>query len=105
MRSSSALSAVRSRWQSFLPAWLFPVFFLAGGVTSERLGHPQAFFFIVATPLFFWSVSRAMGPWRRGELGYWVCAFWGIMIPFAIWVVAVLVRLAFIGELRGVHAA
>ena len=44
------------------PAWLFPFIFLYGGPAADRVGHADLFFWFGATPLFFWSFSRASAP-------------------------------------------
>jgi hypothetical protein len=79
-------------WRSFAPAWLFPVVFLYGGIASEELGDPLLFFFFVAIPLFFWSFLRASRPWLEQKIQFWHSAFWGLLLPFLIGMLALLSR-------------
>ena len=83
------LASGRMHWRSFLPAWIFPVVFLLGGVVSEQLGHPHVFFWGIAAPLFFWSYFRA----AQVPLSLPHIAFWVVLVPFVIWAVAVYARL------------
>ena len=85
----------KAYWRSFLPAWLFPVFFLYGGLASESAGHPELFFWVIAAPLFFWSFFRATRASIQLKIGYWRCVFWAMVVPFLVWTVAVLSRLPF----------
>lgn len=86
------LEAMRKHWRSFLPAWLFPIVFFYGGKIADRVGYPSLFFFVVAIPLFFWSYGRASGTWTRREISYRHAVLMGLVAPFAIWVVVVLVQ-------------
>ncbi|MFK2930811.1 hypothetical protein [Dyella agri] len=96
-QDATLLRTVRTYWRAFAPAWIFPAIFLFGGLASDRMGHPNLFFFAVL-PLFFWSFSRATGPWRRGEIRYWHGAFWCLVVPFIVWGVAVFAHLAVVGR-------
>lgn len=84
-------------WRSFAPAWLFPVIVLYGGIASDELGYPLPFFFFVAIPLFFWSFFRASRPWRDQRIQFWHSAFWGLLLPLLVGMVAVLSRNAVFG--------
>jgi hypothetical protein len=88
--------AAKLFWREFAPAWIFPVLFLYGGLASERVGHPLAFFWLIAVPLLFWCFARAARPWLQGHLSYWHCVFWSMLVPFAIWAAAVYSRLVVI---------
>ena len=90
----------RRFWRHFAPAWVFPVVFLYGGVASESLGHALLFFVLVVTPLFFWSFFRSTRPHREKLIPYWHWVFWGVLVPFLVWGVAVLTRLALLRQLR-----
>ena len=87
------VAAAKAHWRSFLPAWIFPVFFLYGGLASESAGHPALFFWVVAAPLFFWSFFRATRVSIRLKIGYWCCVFWAMVVPFLVWTIAVFSRL------------
>jgi len=100
----SLMGAAKMHWRAFAPAWVFPVFFLFGGVESERLGHPLLFFWLIAVPLFFWTFGRAAAVWSRRQLGYWPTVFWAILVPFLIWAVAVYTRLVVLRLLGFDHA-
>ena len=100
----SLIAAAKMHWRVFLPAWIFPLVVLFGGVASEQLGHPALFFWVIAAPLFFWSFFRAMGVCRRGQLSYWYTVFWGMLVPFIIWVVVVYSRLFVLHLLGANHA-
>jgi len=88
------VAAAKAHWRSFLPAWIFPFIFLYGGLASDAIGHPQLFFSVIATPLFFWSFYRATHLSIRRKIGYWRCVFWGMVVPFMVWILAVFTRLA-----------
>jgi hypothetical protein len=92
---STLLGVARKHWRSFLPAWLFPFVFLYGGRISEHIEHPLLFLWVIALPLFFWSSIRASNPWINKEIGYWYFVFWGMLVPFALWVLAVFSRLLY----------
>jgi hypothetical protein len=93
VHDSTLLEAARTHWRAFMPAWIFPAVFLFGGVASDRMGHPDIFFFAVL-PLFFWSFARASGPWRRAEIRYWHGIFWCVAAPFVVWILAIFAHLA-----------
>jgi len=88
------LAAAKEHWRSFLPVWVFPVIFLYGGLAADAVGHPELFFWVVATPLFFWSFFRATRFSIQRKIGPWRCAFWAMVVPSLIWVLAVFTRLA-----------
>jgi len=90
-------AAAKCFWRNFAPAWVFPVFFLYGGLAAEEIGHPFLFMSFCAIPLFFWSFFRASRPWLQQKIKYWHCAFWAIIFPFIIWAFAVFSRLALLG--------
>ncbi|ULU24973.1 hypothetical protein [Dyella terrae] len=92
--SSTLFDAGKMHWRAFVLAWIFPVVFLFGGLTADRLGYPALFFFAIL-PLFFWSFVRASSPWRRREISYWHGMFWSLAVPFTIWAIAVFIHLAF----------
>ena len=89
----SLLQSARLFWREFIGAWLFPLFFLLGGVAAERLGHPALFFWLVAMPLFFWAFARASRPWLRKQVKYWHAVVLGMLLPFAVFALAVYARL------------
>ena len=91
-------------WRSFLPAWLFPIFFLVGGLASDHVGHPELFFWLIAVPLFLWSFGRPALLWFRGKVTYWPLVFWLMLTPFIVWVLAVYARL-FVLHLAGASSA
>ena len=99
-RPMSLLGGARLHWRSFAPAWLFPILFLYGGLASDSVGRQSWVFWLVAAPLFYWSFFRATRPLRHGELGYWPCMFWAMVVPFLIWVAAVFFRLLLLDILR-----
>jgi hypothetical protein len=86
------LGAAREHWRSFLPAWLFPIVFFYGGKVADRVDHPGLFFFVVAIPLFFWSYGRASSVWTRREISYRHAVLLGLVAPFVVWVVVVLLQ-------------
>ena len=88
IHSPTLLSSARIHWRAFVLAWFFPVVFLFGGLTADRVGYPTVFFFAVL-PLFFWSFGRASGPWKKREITYWHGVFLGLVAPFLIWAIAV----------------
>jgi hypothetical protein len=88
------MNTARVYWRSFAPAWIFPVFFLYGGLASESLGHPLLFFWGIAAPLFLWSFFRAVRVVEHG-VSFWHCVFWAMLVPFVIWAGAVFSRLAY----------
>lgn len=100
--SRTLWGAAQAFWRSFAPAWLFPVVFLYGGLLSDAWGYPNLFFFLVAAPLCFWSFFRGLRPVRQKRVSYWHGVFWVMVVPFVIWVAAVLINLALTGRL---HAA
>jgi hypothetical protein len=95
--NSTLLGTAAIHWRAFVLAWIFPVIFLLGGLASDQFGYPSLFFFALL-PLFFWSFSRASGPWRKREISYWHGIFWGLAVPFIIWALAVLTHLAVAGH-------
>jgi hypothetical protein len=95
-RSLTLLGAVRQHWRSFIPAWLFPLFFLNGGQLAEQSGHTLLFFWVVAVPLFLWSGNRASKPWMKKQIRYWPMVFWSIIVPFTVWGLAVFSRLFYL---------
>jgi uncharacterized Tic20 family protein len=94
--SHSLFQTARTFWREFFAAWLFPLVFLFGGVASERVGHPVLFFWLVAMPLFFWAFARASRPWLRKQVKYWHAVVLGMLLPFAVFAVAVYLRLLII---------
>ena len=96
----SLFETVRLFWREYLAAWLYPLLLLFGGSASARLGHPVLFLWLVGFPLFFWSFWRASRPWLSKRIPYWHAVVLGVLIPFAIFVFAVNVRLAVI-HLKG----
>jgi hypothetical protein len=98
----SLIAGAKAHWRVFFPAWIFPLVFLFGSAASERHGYRGLFFLVVAAPLFFWSFFRAMGVCRTGQLSYWHTVFWGMLVPFIIWVLAVYSRL-FVLHLLGAN--
>ena len=95
-RPATLIEAVKTFWRNFAFAWVFPIVFLYGGLAADELGQPLLFFWLVATPLFFWSFFLASRPWLQQKIRYWHCVFWGMAVPFIIWMVAVFSRLAVI---------
>jgi hypothetical protein len=91
-RVQTFLGAVRKQWQSFLPAWIFPIVFFYGGKVADGVGHPNLFLFVVAIPLFLWSYGRASAVWIRREISYRHAVLMGLVTPFVIWIVVVLIQ-------------
>jgi hypothetical protein len=99
-RRSTLWGTARQHWRSFAPAWVLPLVFLYGGLACENLGQPQLFFFLVAAPLFFWCFFRSTRPNRKSSIPYSHWVFWGVLVPFGVWSVAVLANLAVTGRLH-----
>jgi hypothetical protein len=74
--------------------------FLFGGLLAEGLGSPLLFFWFVAAPLFFWSFHRA----SRVRASRWHVVFWAMLVPFSVFVAAVLARLLVLNFLGSAHA-
>lgn len=92
-RPDTLIKTARIFWRDFAPAWIFPLVFLCGFLVFDSLGHPFLFFWIVAAPLFYWSGNRASRPYFQKKAHYWHVAFWGVLVPFIVWAVAVFSRL------------
>jgi len=101
VRPATLIDAAKAFWGNFLPAWIFPVFFLFGGLASETLGHPLLFFWLVALPLFFWSFLRWARLGLERKVRYWHAVFWGMVFPFIIGVTTAFSRLIAIRVLCG----
>ena len=86
-------------WRSYLLIWIFPVFFLIVSVTSLNPGHRALVDWLLVTPLFFVAGWRAVRPWLTRKVGYWPSVFWGMLVPFFIWIVAVTFRLVALAAL------
>jgi hypothetical protein len=98
---TSVLETARRFWREFVAAWLFPPFFLFGGVAAERLEHPGLFFWLLALPLFFWSFGRASRPWVRREVRYWHAVTLGMLVPFGVFALSAYARLVFMAHHGG----
>lgn len=101
VRPTTLIGTGRAFWRNFLPAWIFPVFIIFGGLASDTLGHPLLFFWLVASPLFFWSFFRWARLWLERKVRYWHAAFWGMVFPFIIAVATAFSRLIAIRVLCG----
>ena len=82
----SLLSTAKNNLAYFWPAWVFPLFLYAIAHTGFL---SQLTFAILVTPVFFVSFLRATTPWRRQTARYWHVAFWALLVPFAVWVIAI----------------
>jgi hypothetical protein len=101
LRPSTPLGAARAYWRRFAPAWIFPIVFLFGFRASEGLGTPTSvLYWLVALPLFFWCFFRFARLWLEKRIRYWHCVTLGLVLPFAIRVVAVASQFAVDGLLR-----
>src|SRR5262245_20196517 len=85
-RPTTLLAAGRMFWRSFAPAWVFPAVLLPIFLVSEKIGHPLLIWWLVEMPLFFWCFLRATRPWLDGRIRYSHQAFWGVVVPFLVWV-------------------
>ena len=83
------IATARIFWRDFAPVWAFPVIFLYGFIAFERLDLPFWLFGLIAAPFFFWSSFRASRPYIQKKASYWHVVFWGMLIPFIVWILAV----------------
>jgi hypothetical protein len=88
-RPPTLIAAGKVFWRTFAPAWAFPVVLLLISVGSDRLGHPLLAWWIFGMPFFFWAFFRATRPWLNGQIRYWHQVFWGMLVPFMVFVVLV----------------
>jgi hypothetical protein len=91
------LNSAKQNRRYFWPIWIFPFWFLFGGVALEHSSHPFLIFGLIFIPLFFWSFFRATRPWMRREIKYSHYAFWVMVVPFLTWIVLVYLRIFFVG--------
>lgn len=88
-RPDTLIATARIFWRDFAPAWAFPFVFLYGFTAFEWLGFPFWLSVLVAGPCFFWSFFRATRPYIQKRASYWHVVFWGMLIPFIVWILAV----------------
>jgi hypothetical protein len=90
----------RRYWPFFAAAWVFPIAFLALFTLVPRVAEsPLAP--LVWMPAFFISFGLACIPGILGWIKQRYVIFWGILVPFMVWTIAVIVHLAVLKAIGG----
>lgn len=90
MATETLTQAAKAHWRALWPAWVLPIFFYVGALTSESLGRFDFFLFAIAMPLFVVAYLWALRPWTNGRIANWHGIFWLIIVPGVISLVCVL---------------
>lgn len=90
---TSLVTVGRRYWRFFIASWLFPIAFLGLFTGAPRLMESR-FASLVWMPVFFISFAFANAPGLLGWVKQRYTMFWGIVVPFCIWTIAVFARLA-----------
>jgi hypothetical protein len=90
---TTLLNAAKRHWRSFAPIWIFPFWFMFGGLAVDKTQHPTLIFIFIFAPLFFWSFFRGTRVWMRREIQYSHYSFLAFVVPMLIWVVIVYGRI------------
>ena len=85
LESTSLLQTARHYWPWFVLGWTVPLILLWG---SAAIGWGFMQF------LFFAGFFLPAPLWMTGKIRYWHLVFWGILVPFLIWIAAVIFNLA-----------
>lgn len=70
------LDAAKRHWRSFAPIWIFPFWFMFGGLAADKTRHPNLIFILVFAPLFFWSFFRGRAYGCGGRYNTATIVFW-----------------------------
>ena len=89
---SDFAAAARRNWRWYALAWAFPVLLLVG-FTAERAGVLPSLWLPVWMPLFFVAFFLPSVPRFRGDASYRETVVLGMLVPFLIWVIAVVARI------------
>ncbi len=92
----SFIATPRVLWQSFVPVWLFPIFFFVGAQLAGRERFfPAWLFWVVALSLFFFGVGRPAFLFFTRRLSFVSLIVWGMVTPWLIWTSLVFVQYGF----------
>src|SRR4029079_10621998 len=90
-RPDSLIATAKVFWKSYAPLWAWGMVFQMAILIFDRIGHPFVSWWLVGMPLFFWSFARASRPWLQRRVRYWHQVFWGMLIPFVVFGLAMFV--------------
>jgi hypothetical protein len=88
---------LRRTWRYFIAAWSIPVFAVAAAIAEDR-GPVPGFIFPLISFLFV-AAGLCYGiPYMRRLLSFRDAMLFGMLTPFGIFVVAVIVKLVWTGK-------
>lgn len=97
VRPSVPNQPLRRTWRYFIGAWCIPVFAVAAAVAEER-GPIPGFIIPLIFLLFIAAWLCYAIPYMRRQLSFRDATLFGMMTPFGIFVVAVIVKLVWTGK-------
>ncbi|PYJ80525.1 MAG: hypothetical protein DME22_24025 [Verrucomicrobia bacterium] len=89
--------SLRRTWRYFIAAWFIPVVLIAAAVAEDR-GRLPGFVFPLISLLFIAAGLCHGIPLMRRQISLRDAALFGMITPFGIWVIAVIVKVVWTGK-------
>ncbi len=86
----------KKTWQIFWSSWVAPVIFIIPVVYEELFGKLPKLIFLLVLVVCFAMSARPLGAFMLKRISFGQTALFGFVAPFMIWVVVVLVNIAFV---------